>query len=246
MLRGGVAVTVKKPNVIINYIKHMGGVDRADQLAATYCFLRKSLKWWRKLFFWGLEICSIKSYLMYKMTKQQRGEQPLSHLRGKNIHRNAAKRFELLVTPSENGLECKGLKEIFLTPGTIVNNFYGRTLQDTGSEESIINSKIYDKLGRPKLYETTRLLTGFGNAITKPIKRFEVDIDIKDGIYTTNVFVVSHSGMSYEVLVGRELLKDLDIRIIKGRVEIRRPDERSSEVISKESIKSDNYSHVGD
>ncbi|KAK2574890.1 hypothetical protein KPH14_008342 [Odynerus spinipes] len=81
MLRGDVEITVKKPNVVINYIKHMGGVDRADQLAATYCFLRKSLKWWRKPFFGGLEICSINSYLLYKMTKQQRGEQPLSHLK---------------------------------------------------------------------------------------------------------------------------------------------------------------------
>lgn len=81
MLRGGVEVTVKKPNVVINYIKYMGGVDRADQLCGTYCFLRKSLKWWRKLFFWGLEICSVNSYLLYKMTKQQRGEQPLCHLR---------------------------------------------------------------------------------------------------------------------------------------------------------------------
>lgn len=30
ILRGGVEVTVKKPNVVIDYIKHMGGVDRAD------------------------------------------------------------------------------------------------------------------------------------------------------------------------------------------------------------------------
>lgn len=59
ILRGGIEVTIKKPNVVINYIKYMGGVDRADQLVSTYCFLRKSLKWWRKLFFWGLEICSI-------------------------------------------------------------------------------------------------------------------------------------------------------------------------------------------
>ena len=41
ILRDGVEVTVKKPNVVINYIKHMGGVDRIDQYASTYCFLRK-------------------------------------------------------------------------------------------------------------------------------------------------------------------------------------------------------------
>ncbi|KAI4485062.1 hypothetical protein M0802_012813 [Mischocyttarus mexicanus] len=44
--RGGVNIMVKKPNIVVNYIKNMGGVDRADQYASTYCFLRKSLKWW--------------------------------------------------------------------------------------------------------------------------------------------------------------------------------------------------------
>ncbi|CAK9809611.1 PiggyBac transposable element-derived protein 4 [Anthophora plagiata] len=81
ILRGGTEVAVRKPNVIINYVKHMGGVDRADQYASTYCFLRKSLKWWRKLFFWGLEICLINSYILYKTIKRQKREQPLSHLK---------------------------------------------------------------------------------------------------------------------------------------------------------------------
>ena len=81
ILRGGVEINVKKPNVILNYIKYMGGVDRADQYASSYCFLRKSLKWWRKLFFWGLEISLINSYILYKATKEQRKERPISHLR---------------------------------------------------------------------------------------------------------------------------------------------------------------------
>ena len=28
--RGGVEIMIKKPNIILNYIKYMGGVDRAD------------------------------------------------------------------------------------------------------------------------------------------------------------------------------------------------------------------------
>ncbi|KAI4478593.1 hypothetical protein M0804_011916 [Polistes exclamans] len=42
--------------------------------------MRKSVKWWRKLFFWGLEICSINSYIIYKSVKKQRNERPLIHL----------------------------------------------------------------------------------------------------------------------------------------------------------------------
>ena len=52
-------VTVNKPEMVLEYTANMGGVDRADQYASTYCFLRKSLKWWRKLFFWGFEMCVI-------------------------------------------------------------------------------------------------------------------------------------------------------------------------------------------
>uniref|UniRef100_A0A1A9Z398 DDE_Tnp_1_7 domain-containing protein n=1 Tax=Glossina pallidipes TaxID=7398 RepID=A0A1A9Z398_GLOPL len=46
-IRGGSAVVVSKPNVVLDYTHSMGGVDRAFQYGSTYCFLRKSLKWWR-------------------------------------------------------------------------------------------------------------------------------------------------------------------------------------------------------
>lgn len=34
--RGGVEIIVKKPNIVLNYIKYMGGVDWTDQYALTY------------------------------------------------------------------------------------------------------------------------------------------------------------------------------------------------------------------
>ncbi|XP_015187591.1 PREDICTED: piggyBac transposable element-derived protein 4-like [Polistes dominula] len=79
-LRHGVQTVVRKPDVVINYLKSMGGIDLADQYASTYCFMRKPSKWWRMLFFWGLEICLINSYILYKLVKRQRNEQPLNHL----------------------------------------------------------------------------------------------------------------------------------------------------------------------
>lgn len=44
-LRHRAWTVIKEPIVIINYIKFMEGVDRADQYASTYCFIRKSFKW---------------------------------------------------------------------------------------------------------------------------------------------------------------------------------------------------------
>jgi hypothetical protein len=49
---------VEKPSVVVNYMKNMDRVDTADQYFATYCFLQRTLNWWRKLFFWGLEVFS--------------------------------------------------------------------------------------------------------------------------------------------------------------------------------------------
>jgi hypothetical protein len=56
---------VEKPSVIANYVKNMGRVDTADQYCVTYCFFRRTLKWWRKLFFWGLEVSVINAYILY-------------------------------------------------------------------------------------------------------------------------------------------------------------------------------------
>ncbi|XP_043492374.1 uncharacterized protein LOC122517843 [Polistes fuscatus] len=118
--------------------------------------------------------------------------------------------------PSENKASINCVQSTTDRVAIRINGLLAYALLDTGSEVSIINSELYNKLGRPRLYETTRRLTGF----------------------------VSQSDMRYEVLLGRELLKELDVRINKGRVEIRRPDKRLSEEISEGSVKSSDYGYV--
>ena len=54
--------TKLKPVVINDYNQHMLGVDKLDQFASYYSFLHKSVKWWRKIFFWMLEVAVINSY----------------------------------------------------------------------------------------------------------------------------------------------------------------------------------------
>ncbi|CAK9832783.1 PiggyBac transposable element-derived protein 4 [Anthophora retusa] len=78
-VKEGGTVNISKPNVIINYNMNMGGVDKADQLASSYCFMRKSCKWWRRIFFWGLEVCAINSYILYKVSARRENKTPMSH-----------------------------------------------------------------------------------------------------------------------------------------------------------------------
>ena len=70
---------VKKTIVIVNYNEYMGGVDVADQYTSSYCFIRKTLKWWRKLFFRGLEVSVINSYVLYKDWSVRNGKVAMSH-----------------------------------------------------------------------------------------------------------------------------------------------------------------------
>jgi len=79
--RGGEMKEINKPTVVIDYNKQMGAVDRADQLCTSYNFARKSVKWWRKIFFWLLETSTVNSFILYNAEKCRQGEQPVEHLK---------------------------------------------------------------------------------------------------------------------------------------------------------------------
>ena len=51
-----------KLKVVDNYNRSMNGVD---QYTEYYSFIRKSVKWWRKLFFWLFEVTIVNSYILY-------------------------------------------------------------------------------------------------------------------------------------------------------------------------------------
>ena len=52
--------TLLKPQAVDIYNNNnMNGVDVAVQLTVFYPFIRKTRKWWRKLFFWLVEVAVI-------------------------------------------------------------------------------------------------------------------------------------------------------------------------------------------
>jgi len=56
-------VAKKKLKCVIDYNTHMHGVDTADQYLAYYPFIRKTVKWPKKLFFHLLHCCLFNSYV---------------------------------------------------------------------------------------------------------------------------------------------------------------------------------------
>ena len=56
---------VHKPLAIAEYNKYMGGVDHADQLLSYYGFGHRTVKWWRRAFFFLLDTAVVNSYILY-------------------------------------------------------------------------------------------------------------------------------------------------------------------------------------
>ena len=47
--------------------KAYDGVDRMDQMMSYYTFQRKTIKWWRKVFFWLLEVIVHNAFTLYRV-----------------------------------------------------------------------------------------------------------------------------------------------------------------------------------
>lgn len=78
-IRKNVAETIPKPIAICDYTAKMGGVDRNDHYCTSYGFAKKSLKWWRKLYFWILEVSIVNSFILYNIDRQQNNLRPVLH-----------------------------------------------------------------------------------------------------------------------------------------------------------------------
>ncbi len=52
-----------------------------DQLATYYHFMHRSVKWWRKVFFWLLEVIIVNSYVIHCEVAKKKKEKPLTHMK---------------------------------------------------------------------------------------------------------------------------------------------------------------------
>ena len=59
----------KKPYMVEQYNLKARGIDRNNQNSSYYFCNRRSIKWYRKIFLYSLEVCVTNSYIMYKEDK---------------------------------------------------------------------------------------------------------------------------------------------------------------------------------
>jgi hypothetical protein len=69
---------IMKPNAVLDYTEHMGGINHSVHYTASYQFM-STKKWYRKMFFWLLEVSIVNSYLLMTWFRNNtvRGPQPI-------------------------------------------------------------------------------------------------------------------------------------------------------------------------
>ena len=70
---------IRKPVAILDYDKYMGAVDRCDQMISYPAFKRRTLKWWKKVFFHLLMLATLNAYLLYSEFCRKKNRKPVLH-----------------------------------------------------------------------------------------------------------------------------------------------------------------------
>lgn len=77
-----------KPTAVQEYTQYMQGVDMNDQLLSYYACSRRTVKWWKKMFFHCLDMLVTNAYILYKVNHiltSDRDLKPMPHSRFVNM-----------------------------------------------------------------------------------------------------------------------------------------------------------------
>ena len=60
-----------KPAAVLDYNKYKTGVDRSDQMMSYYSCERKTIKWWKKLFFHLVNLVVVNAHNLHNKTSKK-------------------------------------------------------------------------------------------------------------------------------------------------------------------------------
>ena len=61
-----------KPSAVLDYNRYKTGVDRSDQMLYYYSFERKTIKWWKKLFFHLFDLAVVNAHILHNKTSKKK------------------------------------------------------------------------------------------------------------------------------------------------------------------------------
>ncbi|GBL61482.1 Retrovirus-related Pol polyprotein from transposon 297, partial [Araneus ventricosus] len=106
------------------------------------------------------------------------------------------------------------------------------SLIDTGSQATLLCKSVFDKLNMCKLYPSNLSLSGFGKCKVNPLGYFKGNIKIDDFKCNADIYVVENNVMSYDVIVGMNVLMQGETVINEDGIVIKEKFQRIEEVDS--------------
>ncbi|GBM45619.1 Retrovirus-related Pol polyprotein from transposon 297, partial [Araneus ventricosus] len=106
------------------------------------------------------------------------------------------------------------------------------SLIDTGSQATLLRKSVFDKLNICKLYPLNLSLSGFGKCKVNPLGYFKGNIKIDDFKCNADIYVVENNVMSYDVIVGMNVLMQGETVINENGIVIKEKFQRIEEVDS--------------
>ena len=61
-----------KPSAVLDYNKYKTGVDRSDQMLSYYSSGRKTIKWWKRLFFRLFDLIVVNAHILHNKTSKKK------------------------------------------------------------------------------------------------------------------------------------------------------------------------------
>ena len=63
---------IQRPVLIFDYNKNMGGVDRMDQMLVYYAIGRKTIKWYKRIFWRLFDMTIVNAFVLYTLCHPER------------------------------------------------------------------------------------------------------------------------------------------------------------------------------
>ncbi|GFV68650.1 retrovirus-related Pol polyprotein from transposon gypsy [Trichonephila clavipes] len=101
-----------------------------------------------------------------------------------------------------------------------INGYDFDALIDTGSTITLIRESAHQILGRPTLNPTKINLASFGKSEIKTFGSFKSTINIEDNKFMTDIYVISNSQTTIDVIVGTDVLKQTEFKISASGIEL--------------------------